>query len=216
MTDTTVDSVAGLREIYRAPAQRSLDKEIDHLDEHCRDFIAHAPFLSLGTASADGIVDVSPKGGPPGFVAVLDEGRLAIPDMSGNNRLDSMQNIVSGGHVACLFMIPGVDETLRVNGTASVSTDPDVLAACPINGMPANVAIVVSVRTAFIHCAKALRRSGIWYPDRWPDVSDLASPACMLMDHIGLEGTVEDSQRALDESYARTTWAMGGQGSKTP
>jgi PPOX class probable FMN-dependent enzyme len=210
MADGIVDTVAQLREIYRAPAQRSLDKEVDHLDEHCREFIAHSPFLALGSAGPDGRVDVSPKGGPPGFVSVVDEHRLAVPDMAGNNRLDTMQNIVGAGQVALLFMIPGIDETLRVNGAASVSTDPDVLAKCSVNGMAANVAIVVQVRSAFIHCAKALRRSGVWSPDRWPDVSGLPSPACMLKDHIGLEGTVEDSQRALDESYARTTWAMGG------
>jgi PPOX class probable FMN-dependent enzyme len=211
MTDGNVHSVAELREIYRAPAQRSLDKEIDHLDEHCRDFIAHSPFVALGSAGTDGRVDVSPKGGPPGFVAVLDRYQLAVPDMSGNNRLDSMRNITGGGQVALLFMIPGIDETLRVNGGASVSIAPEVLAACPVNGMAANVAIVVQVRSAFIHCAKALRRAGLWSPDCWPDVSDLASPACMLKDHIGFEGTAEDSQRALNESYAKTTWAMGGQ-----
>lgn len=211
MPDQIVDSVAQLRDIYRAPAQRSLDKEVDRLDAHCRDFIAHAPFMVLASADSVGRVDVSPKGGPAGFVAVLDDHHVAIPDMTGNNRLDSMQNIITGGHVGLLFMIPGIDETLRVNGSASVSIDPKVLAACPVKDMPANVAIVVEVETAFIHCAKALRRGAIWYPERWPDVSDLAPPACMLKDHIGLDGTVEDSQRLLDESYAKTTWTMAGQ-----
>ena len=209
MSHGTVHSEAELREIYRAPAQRSLDKEIDYLDEHCRDFIAHSPFVVLGSGGAEEGLDVSPKGGPPGFVSVLDSHRLAVPDMSGNNRLDSMRNIVGAGEVALLFMIPGIDETLRVNGSATISIDPAVLETCPINEMAANVAIVVEVRSAFIHCAKALRRAGVWSPDQWPDVSDMPSPACILKDHIGLEGTVEDSQRALDESYTRTTWAMG-------
>jgi PPOX class probable FMN-dependent enzyme len=211
MPDQIVDSVARLREIYRAPAQRSLDKEVDRLDAHCRDFIAHAPFMVLASADSVGRVDVSPKGGPAGFVAVLDDHHLAIPDMTGNNRLDSMQNIVTGGRVGLLFMIPGIDETLRVNGSASVSVDLKVLDACPVKGMPPNVAILVEVETAFIHCAKALRRGDIWSPERWPDISDLASPACMLKDHIGLDGTVEDSQRLMDESYAKTTWTMAGQ-----
>jgi uncharacterized protein len=210
MTDQIVDSVTRLREIYRPPAQRSLDKEVDRLDPHCRDFIAHAPFVVLASADSDGRVDVSPKGGPAGFVAVLDDSHLAIPDMTGNNRLDSMGNIVTGGHVGLLFMIPGIDETLRVNGSASVSVDPKVLGACPVKDMPANVAIVVEVETAFIHCAKALRRGAIWCPELWPDVSGMASPACMLKDHIGLDGTVEDTQRRLDESYAKTTWTMAG------
>ena len=205
MADQIVDSMTTLRQIYRAPGQRSLDKEIDHLDTHCRDFIAHSPFVVLASGDSQGRVDASPKGGPPGFVAVLDDNHLAIPDMAGNNRLDSMQNIVTGGHIALLFMIPDINETLRVNGRASVSIDPKVLAACPVNSMQANVAICVEVETAFIHCAKALLRGAVWNPEKWPDVSDLASPACMLKDHIGLEGTVEDSQRALDESYAKRT-----------
>lgn len=200
-----------LRAVYRRPAQRSLDKEIDHLDAHCRDFIAHAPFVILATADADGRVDNSPKGGPPGFVAVLDDHHLAIGDMSGNNRLDSMRNILDGGAVALLFFVPGIDETMRVNGDALITTDPTVLERCPIGELRPNVAIVVEVRTAFIHCAKALRRAGLWQPDAWPDTSAMASPACMLKDHIGLEVTAEDSQRALDASYAATTWAVGGE-----
>ena len=166
--------------------------------------------MVLASADAAARVDVSPKGGPAGFVVVLDDHRLAIPDMAGNNRLDSMRNIVGGGKVALLFMVPGIDETLRVNGVASVSADPDVLSVCPVEGLRPNVAIVVDVGAAFIHCAKALRRGGLWEPERWPATADMATPACMLKDHIGLDGTVADSQRALDESYAKTTWMMGG------
>jgi PPOX class probable FMN-dependent enzyme len=207
---TVVDSVAGLRRIYREPKQRSLDKEVDHLDSHCRDFIAHAPFVVLATSCEDGTVDVSPKGGPAGFVAVLDDHRLAVPDMAGNNRLDSMRNIVSDGAIALLFMVPGTDETMRVNGVATISVDPDVLDHCPIDGMQANVAIVVEVETAFIHCAKALRRSSLWHPDGWPDTSDMATPACMLNDHIGI-GDAQISAKQLEESYASTTWKMAGE-----
>lgn len=207
----TIASVNGLRDVYRAPAQRSLDKEVDHLDEHCRDFIAHSPFAVLGSTDSSGHVDTSPKGGPPGFVAVLDDHHLAIPDMAGNNRLDSMRNIVEGGSVGLLFLVPGIDETLRVNGQASVSIDPAVLDRCPIGELRPNVAVVVEVETAFIHCAKALRRADLWHPGQWPDTSDMASPACMLKDHIGLPGTVEESQRVLDASYATTTWKMGAE-----
>jgi uncharacterized protein len=206
-----IDGVTRLREIYRPPAQRSLDKEVDRLDVHCRDFIAHAPFVILASVDGGGRVDVSPKGGPAGFVAVLDDHHLAVPDMAGNNRLDSMRNIIDGGRVALLFMVPAIDETLRVNGAASISVDNRVLDACPVDGMRPNVAIVVEVETAFIHCAKALRRGAVWHQELWPDVTDMASPACMLKDHIGLDGSVEDSERALEESYARTTWVMGGE-----
>lgn len=211
MSAGLIDSVAGLREVYRPPAQRSLDKEIDHLDVHCRDFAAHAPMAVLATANRDGRVDISPKGGPPGFVTVLDDHHLAVGDMAGNNRLDSMTNIVEGGQIAVLLMVPGVDETMRVNGTATVTTDAAVLERCPIGGLMPNVAIVVEVRSAFIHCAKALRRSALWDPGSWPDLTDMATPACMLRDHIGMDATVEESQAALDRSYEATTWKVGGE-----
>lgn len=207
-----IGSLEALREHFRDPAQRSLDKEVDHLDVHCRDFIAHAPFVVLATVSGEGRVDTSPKGGPAGFVAVLDDHTLAVPDMSGNNRLDSMSNIVTAGGASLLFLVPGTDETLRVVGRASLSVDGDVLDACPVDGLRPNVAIVLEVQTAYIHCAKALRRSGLWEPERWPDTSTMASPACMLRDHVGLEATVEQTAAALEASYQATTWAMGGTG----
>lgn len=210
-SEQTIGSVEELRKVYRPPGQRSLDKEIDHLDGHCRDFIGHSPFAVLATTDGNGRVDTSPKGGPAGFVAVLDDHHLAVPDMSGNNRLDSLRNIVGSSGISLLFMIPGVDETMRVIGDASISLDPAVLECCPIGEMRPNVAIVVEVHSAFIHCAKALRRSCLWDTEKWPDTSDMATPACMIKDHIGLEVTVEESQRILDESYARTTWAMGGE-----
>ncbi len=207
--DHTVESVEGLRAIYRPPAQRSLDKEIDHLDAHCRSFISHSPFAVLATSDGRGRVDVSPKGGPAGFVKVLDDHRLALPDMAGNNRLDSMGNIVRAAGLSLLFMVPGVGETLRVVGQGSVTVHPAVLDACPIGDVRPNVALVVEVSTAFIHCAKALRRSGLWEPSRWPSTEALPSAACILRDHIGMPGTVEESQSMLDQSYAATTWAMG-------
>ncbi len=207
----TINTVEGLREVYRQPSQTSLDKEVDHLDQHCRDFIAHAPFLVVATSTSDGSrLDVSPKGGTPGFVHVVDNHHLAIPDMSGNNRLDSIRNIVEGGAIALLFMVPGVGETLRVNGTAVVSTDPVILDGAPIAGKRPAVCIVATVRTAFIHCAKALKRSQLWEPEHWPATDDMATPACMLRDHIGLDMTVEQSQARLDESYRTTTWEVGG------
>ena len=209
---TSIESVQGLREVYREPSATSLAKEVHHLDQHCRDFLAHTPFVVLSTVTADGSrLDVSPKGGPAGFVRVLDDHHLAIPDMSGNNRLDSLRNIVEGGAIAILAMVPGVEETMRINGTASITTDPEILDACPIGGKRPNVCIVVEVRTAFIHCAKALKRSGLWRPEQWPETVDMATPACMLRDHIGLEMTVEQSQARLDASYAATTWEVGGE-----
>ena len=142
---------------------------------------------------------------------MLDDHHLAIPDMAGNNRLDSMRNIVSDGAVALLFMVPGTDETMRVNGRASISVDPDVLDRCPIDGMQANVAIVVEVETAFIHCAKALRRGGIWHPDRWPDTVRHGDAGLHAERPHRPRRRRSSPNRALEESYAQTTWAMGGE-----
>jgi PPOX class probable FMN-dependent enzyme len=206
----TIDTVDVLEAAYRRPAQRSLDKEVDHLDRHCRDYIAHAPFLVLATSDTEGRCDASPKGGPPGFVTVLDDHHLALPDLAGNNRLDSLHNIVGRGGVALLFLLPGVDETLRVNGTASVSTDPAVLDACRALDVRPNVAIVVEVETAYVHCAKALRRGSVWRREGWPDVTDMATPACMLRDHVDLDATVEETAAFLEHSYRTTLWEVGG------
>jgi PPOX class probable FMN-dependent enzyme len=204
-------SVEQLREIYPSPAKPSVNKEIDRLDHNCRAFIAHAPFVVMATSDAAGACDVSPKGGPPGFVAVLDEHRLAIPDLSGNNRLDSIGNLVSNPAVALLFCIPGVGETLRVNGRATVTTDPDVLAASEVRGIVPAVAIGVDVVTAFLHCAKALRRGSLWDPDGWPDLADLPSIPCMLRDHYAMpEMDLDAVRRRLDESYENRMWAPGG------
>lgn len=206
----TLTSVADLRGVYRQPGQGAIDKEIDHLDDHCREFIAHAPFCVLATSDGAGRVDVSPKGGPPGFVSVLDDHHLAVPDMAGNNRLDSLGNIVAGTAVSLLFMVPRVGETFRVVGNAIVSTTPHVLGRCRVGELTPHVAIVVEVTTAYLHCAKALRRSGLWEPDRWPEVADMTSTARMLRDHTRSTRTAEEYQRALDEGYATNTWAMGG------
>ena len=150
------------------------------------------PFVILATADAAGRVDASPKGGPPGFVAVLDDHHLAIPDMSGNNRLDSMRNITDGGYIPCVH-----DPRHRRDAAGERTSDDQhrsaVLDSCPVGELRPNVATIVEVRTAFIHCAKALRRAALWQHDQWPDTSDMATLACMLKDHIGLEGSVVDS-----------------------
>ena len=210
--DGAIGSVDGLREIYKPPAPPSLAKQLDHLDEHCRAFIAHSPFMVVATSDADGRCDVSPKGGPPGFVAVLDDGRLAIPDLSGNNRLDSLENLVANSGIGLLFFIPGFDETLRVNGRATITTDVDVLSSCAVGSVVPRVAIGVDVEEAFIHCAKALRRSNVWAPEEWPDVSDMPSAACMLRDHVQLQAyDLEAMEKRLEKSYSETMWLAGGE-----
>lgn len=207
---SAVTTEAGLRELYAEPGKPSLAKEVDHLDAHCRTWIAHSPFVVMATTDAVGRCDVSPKGGPPGFVRVIDDTRLAIPDLSGNNRLDSLSNVVSSEGVALLFCIPGIEETMRVNGTATVTTDPDVLAACRVGSVTPKVAVGIDVVTAFIHCGKALRRAGLWEPSGWPDVSDMPAVSCILKDHYALpELDAQAVERRLEESYSRM-WLAGG------
>jgi len=206
-----IQSVEELRELYRSPSGAALDKVIDRLDEHCRTFVTHSPFLILATADRDGRCDVSPKGGRPGFVTVLDDQHLAWGDLSGNNRLDSMQNLVSNQGAALLFMIPGLDETLRVNGTAVISTEVELRERCPVDATTPRVVTLVEVSEAYIHCAKALRRGAIWHPDSWPDRSDLPAVACMLRDHTGTRGVEPDQIEAvLEADYRRTLWQPGG------
>jgi PPOX class probable FMN-dependent enzyme len=210
MTNDQLRSKDDLRSIYRPPARGPIDKVVHELDAHCADFIAKSPFFVLSTANADGVCDGSPKGGPPGFVEVLDEHRLAWADYSGNNRLDSFENLVSNDGVALLFMIPGLDETLRVNGNAALVTDPELRERFTVAGKPARVVVVVTVREAYIHCAKALRRAGLWSTDAWLDADALPSPACIVKDHAGIDADVAAIEAARDENMRATLWEPGG------
>ncbi|MBA3605693.1 MAG: pyridoxamine 5'-phosphate oxidase family protein [Acidimicrobiia bacterium] len=205
-----LDSVDDLRGIYRPPGRGPVDKVIDRLDEHCADFLAKSPFFVLSTADATGVCDASPKGGPPGFVRVLDEHRLAWPDYSGNNRLDSFQNLVTNDSVALLFMIPGLDETLRVNGTAELLADTELGEQLAIAGKPARVTVVVTVGEAYIHCAKALRRGGLWSPESWLADGELPSAACIVRDHAALEADVATIDEARRRELRTTLWEPGG------
>lgn len=195
---TTRDELDGL---YGPPGEAVQNKAIDHLDVHCREFIARSPFVLLATADAGGRCDVSPKGGPPGFVSVLDEHRLLIPDAPGNRRIDTLRNVFENPHIGLLFLIPTLEETLRVNGKVAIVRDEALLAA---NGdRPARAGLGVEVEEAFLHCAKAFKRSGLWQPDGWQSLDGLARPAEIWRDHIALPGlTTEGVQEFLDDDYA--------------
>lgn len=199
-----VGSEAELRALVAPPSELALRKQIDRLDAHCRALIARAPFVLVATAGADGRCDVSPKGDAPGFVLVLDDRRLAIPDRPGNRRLDGMRNIVANPRVGLLFVIPGLEETLRVNGRACVTRDPELLARMPARERVPELAIGVEVEEVFIHCAKAFKRSGLWEPAAWPDRAGLPSIAQVLVDQARpANATVADVEAALRESYTR-------------
>ncbi len=209
--DAVVTTEAELRELYRMPGA-TVEKVLDALDDHARTFIAAAPFVLVGTASPDGTGDVSPKGGPPGFVVVLDDHRLVIPDLAGNNLLDSITNVVTGSGVGLLFLVPGVDETLRVNGHACITTDPAVLDACAVKARRPKAAIGVTVTQQYMHCAKAFRRSELWNPDAWPERSTLPTLGCIIRDQIPAlrEITAEQLDESLESSYTATLWEPGG------
>jgi PPOX class probable FMN-dependent enzyme len=162
---TEVTSEAGLRAIVPEPPARAWTKEVDRLDGDYAAFVAASPFCVLATADADGRCDASPRGGPPGFAALLEPRRLVLPDYKGNRRQDSHRNILANPFVGIVFFVPGVKETLRVNGSARLTTDADVLARLATGGAPPALAIDVAIETAFVHCGKASHRSGLWGED---------------------------------------------------
>jgi PPOX class probable FMN-dependent enzyme len=188
-----------LRALYAAPAERVLRKELDRLDRHCRRFIAHSPFLVLATADADGRQDATPRGGDPGFVHVANDQTLLLPDRPGNNRLDSLANLTQRPEVGLLFMVPGVDETLRVNGTAELRDDPDLTGRFAASGRSPRIVVQITVRQAYLHCAKALMRSRLWDADTRIDRTELPTMGQMLRDQIG-SGRVE-TQAEMVERY---------------
>ena len=193
-----VGSESELRTLYGTPTERAVRKQMTALDGHCRTFIAHSPFLVLGTAGADGSLDVSPKGDAPGFVHVLDDRTLLLPDRMGNNRLDGLRNLLQNPHVGLIFFIPGVQETLRVNGRGRITTDAALLAPLAVQGKPPRTGLVVAVEEVFLHCAKALIRSHLWDPERYVERSTLPTLGKMLADQIGMD--VAESERLTEES----------------
>jgi PPOX class probable FMN-dependent enzyme len=197
-----VSTETDLRALLGSPSEVALKKQITRLDEHCRAFIAHAPFVALASADGAGHCDVSPKGDPAGFVRVIDDTHLVVPDRPGNKRLDGLRNILANPHVALLFLVPERGETLRVNGRACITRDPDLLATMAVDGKIPSLAIGVEVEEVFLHCAKAFKRSGLWEPARWPDISGLVSSAKIFHDQVKIPGmTVEDYERRLATGY---------------
>ncbi len=172
---------ATLEALYGTPMEPSVLKELDHIHKHYRAFIEAAPFLAMATAGPGGL-DVTPRGDPPGFVEVVDEKTLLIPDRRGNNRVDSLRNLIHDPRIALLFLIPGVGETLRVNGRASISVAPELLARFPAQGKLPRSVIVVRVESVYFQCPKALVRSDLWNPEKHIPRSALPSTGTILAD----------------------------------
>jgi uncharacterized protein len=187
-----------LRALFPETHRIAVEKCQPRLDTHAREFVARSPFLCIGTQSPDGRADVSPRGDPPGFVRVLDDRTLVIPDRPGNNRLDTMTNILANPAVGLLFMVPGFDDTMRVNGKARITRDPELLASLVVQDRVPTVAIVVTVEEVFIHCAKAFRRSKLWDPAQRQDRSAMPSLIKIVRDQTSAAPVDADELKKLD------------------
>ena len=165
---------------------------------HAQEFIRRSPFLCIGTQGVEGKSDVSPRGDPPGFVNILDDRTLAIPDRPGNNRLDTLVNLLTNPEIGLLFIIPGFDDTLRVSGRATLVKDPELLRSMAVNGRTPCLAIVVKVDEVFLHCAKAFRRSHLWSPEHFQDRKDMPSLVKMILDETTGAPSDAGEQRKLD------------------
>jgi uncharacterized protein len=199
-----------LRSLFPATHSIAIDKCLNRLDQHAMDFVARSPFLCIGTQSPDGLADVSPRGDPRGFVKILDDKTLLIPDRPGNNRLDTQKNILANPVVGLLFMVPGFDDTMRVNGTAQITRDPALLALMVVNDRIPTVAIVVTVEEVFIHCAKAFRRSKLWDPEQRQNRSDMPSLVKIILDQTsGAPDDPEEMKKMdadLEVEYQKTMY----------
>ena len=204
---THITNLEALRELYGPARERALKKEIPALDTHATRFVGLSPFVVLASSDASGQMDASPRGGDAGFVKVLDTQTLLVPDAPGNNRLDTLENIVATGRLGTLFMVPGFDETLRVNGRAVLSTDPADLALCADARRTPSLVIRLTVESVYLHCAKAFMRSGLWHASRHTDRAQLPSMAEMLRDQIRAfkgEEIEAESQAQMLERYQQS------------
>ena len=197
----TITSVEELRKLYAAPLERAVRKQLSALDRHCLRFIELSPFLVMATSSSHSAMDASPRGGAPGFVKAVNESTLVIPDAPGNNRLDSLENIVTAGRIGLLFLIPGVDETLRVNGRAQLSVDKADIERYADTRRTPTLVIKVQVEEVYLHCAKALMRSKLWAEESKIARTALPSAGQMLSDHTGIK-TPPETQEEMRRRYA--------------
>ena len=204
MDDTrlTISNSDDLRSLYGEPSDLVQRKTIAKLDKHCRNFIAASPFLVVASAGADGSADASPRGDGPGFVAVLDDSTLLIPDRPGNQRVDTMENILENPHIGLIFFVPGMNETLRVNGRAEITTDQALLEPLAVNRKVPQAGIIVRIEEAYLHCAKALIRSKLWDPAIQIDRKSFPTLGQMVADQVaGVDA--EEADERIEESYAK-------------
>ena len=196
-----VKDITEIREIYGEPMERTIKKQLPRLEKHSRAFIALSPFLVIASTGPSGLCDASPKGDAPGFVRVIDDETLLIPDRLGNNRVDTIGNLLSSPGVGLIFFVPGVNETLRVNGRARITTDPALLEPCTVQGKVPRSGILITAEEVYFHCGKALIRSDLWNPDKHVAQSDFPSLGRIIAEQIGDGRSIEESERYTAESY---------------
>lgn len=201
--DGAVDRVFGsesaLRDVIGQAGRQTAAKVIDHVDDLARRFIAASPFAVMATRRADGGVDVTPRGDPPGFAAVLDRKTIALPERPGNGRIDALVNLLADPKIGLLFMIPGHGDTLRVSGSAKIVQDAALSRRLTVRSHSPEVIVLVTVERVLSHCPKAFVRSSLWRAEGWPDTSEVPSLAEMMVAHAGLAETVEEMQHIIDE-----------------
>lgn len=196
-----IEDVGEIREIYGEPMERAVKKQLPRLEKHSRAFIALSPFLVIASADPRGRVDASPKGDAPGFVRVIDDQTLLIPDRLGNNRIDTISNLLAAPGVGIIFFVPGLRETLRVNGKARITTDPALLEPCAVQGKLPRSGILVTAEEVYFHCGKALIRSDLWNPEKMLKHADFPPLGQIIAEQIGDGRPVADSVRYTEESY---------------
>ena len=202
-----IESEQSLRENFPSTMELAKLKQMSRLDKHSRNFISKSPFLCISTASTLGKADVSPRGDPPGFVQALDDKTLIIADRPGNNRLDTMANIVGNPNVALIFFIPGIEDTLRVAGRAHIIKDEAILAKCIVKGKTPKIGIVVEIDEIFFHCAAALKRSHLWCDENRVNKSEMPTLARIILDQTSASGQCEDeavvieTEKDIQEAY---------------
>ena len=203
LTTDTIDTEAALRDLLGEPSPLVCSKIVDRLNPLTRQLVERSPFLLLATADEQGHCDVSPRGDPAGFVRILDDATLLIPERPGNRLADSLVNILRNPHVGLLFVIPGVSDTFRVNGRATLTTDAALLAPCAVEGKTPKLGILVDIEDAFTHCSKAFLRSQLWEPTRFVDRGELPSPGQIFKALRGDEFDAEKYDLERADRYAR-------------
>jgi PPOX class probable FMN-dependent enzyme len=197
--EDVVGSLDNIREHIREPVPQIIAKVMDHIDEISRKYIEKSPFVVLASASSEGYPDISPKGDPAGFIKVLNEKYLAIPDRPGNRRVDTFKNILQNPYLAIIFLIPGKGETLRITGECRIVRDRALRESMAIKGRIPEFAIVVHVERVLIHCPKCIIRANLWQPDAWPDSSDMADIGEAMIAHAHLDTTPEELQAVAEK-----------------